>query len=108
MALIEIHIHGELDNEKLDKIISKIFKIEIEMAKTKDELKAEFASGFGELKTSLANIAADIDRLIAGTEPQGGLTEAEVEEQLTELRSVSAALKLASEKVPEPPVEPLP
>jgi len=33
------------------------------------------------------------------------LTEAEVEEQLTELRDVSAALKAASEKVPEPPTE---
>lgn len=84
-------------------IIKLLNKLSIQMAKTKEELKAEFATGFGELKSSLANIAADIDRLIAGTEPQGGLTEEEVEEQLTELRSVSAALKLASEKVPEPP-----
>lgn len=108
MALIEVkelHLHIDFTglDHKANKILTQLFNLQNQMAKTKEELKAEFAAGFGELKSSLANIAADIDRLIAGTEPQGGLTEAEVEEQLTELRDVSAALKAASEKVPEQP-----
>lgn len=108
MALIEIkelHLHIDFTglDQKANKILSQLLKLETIMAKTKEELKAEFAAGFGDLRSSLENISADIDRLIAGTTPQGGLSEEEVEEQLASLRDISSALKTASEKVPEQP-----
>lgn len=112
MALIEVkelHLHvtvHEISTDTARKIFRQFDKILTEMAKTKEEIKAEFQAGFTEIRSSIANVAADIDRLVENTNPSGGLTEAEVEEQLAELRSISADLKTVADKQPEPPVEP--
>jgi hypothetical protein len=114
MALIEIkelHLHVDIKSMNGDdakKILNEIIKLENIMAKTKEELKAEFQAGFTEIKDSIANVAADIDRLVENTNPTGGLTEAEVEEQLTELRAISTSLKAVADKTPETPAEPQP
>lgn len=93
------HHHDRSVDHKLDFIIKQLTK----MAKTAEELKQEFTAVTTEIKDSIANVAADIDRLIEGTNPAGGLTEAEVEEQLSDLRDISSALKTAADKVLEPP-----
>lgn len=75
------------------------------MAKTKEELKQEFATGFSEIGDAIADVAGDLDTLISNTVPQGGLTEAEVEEQLTQLRTFRDSLKQVANKFPTlPPV----
>lgn len=104
MALFDIHIHVSANLEETNKKIDFLTQTLIQMAKTAEELKQEFLTVTTEIKDSIANVAADIDRLIDGTNPAGGLTEAEVEEQLSELRDISSALKTAADKVIEPPV----
>ena len=111
MALIEIkelHLHIDLHgvDKKADKIIIELLKIQNQMAKTKEELKAEFSVMFTEIKDSIANVAADIDRLADSVDPVGGLTEAEAEELLAELRGISATAKATADKTPEEPTEP--
>lgn len=101
---LNVHMHG-MDDVSVEKILTQINKLSIQMAKTKEELKAEFAAGFTEISDSIANVAADIDRLVENTNPTGGLTEEEVEEQLSQLRGISTALKSVADKTPEPPVE---
>lgn len=112
MALIEIkelHLHVDVKSmggDDAKKIFNELIKIQNQMAKTKEELKAEFQAGFTEIQESIADVAADIDRLVENTNPAGGLTEAEVEEQLIQLRTLSTSLKEVANKVQNPPTEP--
>jgi len=112
MALIEIkelHLHVDLHgvDKKADKIIVELLKLQNQMAKTKEELKAEFAAGFADIGAAISDVASDLDTLIAGTVPQGGLTEEEVEEQLTQLRAFRDSLQQVANKFPvQPPTEP--
>ena len=104
MALIEIkELHLHVDIKSADDIIEEIKKLKNFMAKTSDELKAEFAAGFADIGAAIADVANDLDVLIAGTVPQGGLTEEEVEEQLTQLRAFRDSLQQVAAKFPAPP-----
>ena len=87
-------------------IQNEFTKLRIFMVKTSEELKAEFAALFTDIKDSIANVAADIDRLADSVDPAGGLTEAEAEELLSELRGISATAKATADKTPEEPIEP--
>lgn len=100
MALIEIHLHGDFDNKKIDEILSQLIQIKTTMAKT----KAEFSQALAEIGTSLDNIAADIVRLTDQLQ-NGGLTDAEEEEVFAELRAVADRAKSIADTTPEPPTE---
>ena len=108
MALIEVkelHLHIDFTglDQKANKIFSQLLKLEEIMAKTSEELKAEFAAGFADIGAAISDVASDLDTLIAGTVPQGGLTEAEVEEQLTQLRGFRDSLQQVANKFPAQP-----
>lgn len=102
VVIKELHLHIDLTSvdKKADKILSEILNLQDQMAKTKEELKAEFEAGFADIGAAISDVAGDLDTLIAGTQPQGGLTEEEVEEQLAKLRTFRDSLHSVANKFP--------
>lgn len=101
---IHIHHHHHGDEKVLSEIKSINTKLEI-MGEKLDAIKAELSA----INESTNNIAADLDRL--ADQITGGLTSAEADSVVSELKSTSEQLKAIAAKNPEtgeptPPVEP--
>lgn len=107
------YIHSGSDNEKLDNIISKLIKIEADMAKSKtdfDALSARFEASHIEISDALTNVADDVRRLTEGLTPTGGLTEAEatevfdaIEAKAIQIEAVAVQVRALANQTPEDP-----
>jgi septation ring formation regulator EzrA len=101
MALIEIHVHGDLNDKKLEEILSQLIQIKTKMAKSREE----FGSLAAEIRASLTNLSDDITRLTDRLQG-GGLTEAQEEEVYAEFRSLADDVKALADRTPEEPETP--
>lgn len=95
MAIFEIHVHQNVD---VDRLLKEIKLINLKL--TNMPTKAEFQQALDEVTSSLENIAADITRLTDQLE-NGGLNEAEEAEVFTQLRAVADRAKAISDTTPE-------
>ena len=102
---IHIHVHQHGDQQIVSQLNSINQKLEI-MSEKLDAINSVLA----EINDSTNNIAADLDRL-AG-QISGGLTAAEADSVVAELKTTSDQLKAIAAKNPEtgeptpPPTEP--
>jgi len=96
---MEIHIHVHHHNHGDEKVLS-----EIESINTKIEIMGEKLNAINEqlsaINESTNNIAADLDRL--AEQITGGLTAAEADSVVNQLKTTSEQLKAIAAKNPEP------
>jgi hypothetical protein len=100
---LHIHLHTHADPEVIQ-LLKELKTLNIQnMAKTKQEFKDLKA----DLQGSLANLAADIERL-ANQNQRTDLTEAEEQEIFDDFNEIATALRSLAGQTPEPETPPTP
>jgi hypothetical protein len=112
MALINIHIHPTVNEDKLDVILKKlnhahshldyIIKQQLQMA-----TKAEFQQALADVTSALDNIAADITRLTDQL-ATGNLSDADEQEVFDQLRAVADRARTIADTTVDPETPPTP
>lgn len=100
---IHIHLHQHADPA----IIQLLKEIKIQNTNNMAKTKQEFKDLKTDLQGSLANLAADIERL-AQQNQRTDLTEAEEQEIFDDFSEIATALRTLAGQTPEPETPPTP